>query len=327
MGNKSRTKPNRATTAASSRVGDVPVVGGREPCPCGSGRRYKACHGRAHRETTAFVGRPFAGLAGERDWVALREFVPAATARLTLAGDTTTGADTRTATAATLLPMVWAGVVGADGNPVIGLQVPGGSGDPSRDYAAVLARLLELDPGASIDSVGLPGDGPRLQDLLDPQAPFEPELHETFEFWDAVAAADESGLVAASRERADAAITPTARLRSVEGAYWCRAAGDRDYLRWVRREAEDALVDALARLHVRGQDLMGEGSRQVGAFRAHGLLVFVWDLPAGSEPAALDEPAAAFDAHLAEALATGAPLSPPERSARAGLVNRQRTLR
>jgi len=61
----------------------VPVVGGREPCPCGSGRRYKACHGRAARTPLA-VRRPFAGLAGECDWVALREVVPAATAPLRL---------------------------------------------------------------------------------------------------------------------------------------------------------------------------------------------------------------------------------------------------
>lgn len=319
MGKKSRTAPRRGSAAPAS---EVPVVGAREPCPCGSGRRYKACHGRAQRAAPVFVGRPFEGLAGEVDWVALREFVPAGTARLTLGGEHTG----RTATAATLLPMVWAGAVRADGEPTIGLQVPGGSGDPSRDYGAVLARLLDLEPGATIESVGLPGHGPRLQDLLDPEAPLEAALHDTFGFWDDIVAEDPAGLIAASRERADAAVMPTARLGSVDGAYWCRA-GDRDYLRWVRPEDEEALVDALARLHVQGGDLVGEGTRQVGAFRAHGLLVFVWDLPAGSDAAALDEPAAAFDARLAEALGTDTPLSSDERAARAGLVNRQRTLR
>jgi Family of unknown function (DUF5926)/SEC-C motif len=63
--------------------GEVPVVGAREPCPCGSGRRYKACHGRAaSHAATELVHRPFEGLPGECDWVALRELVPAATATL-----------------------------------------------------------------------------------------------------------------------------------------------------------------------------------------------------------------------------------------------------
>ena len=81
-------KKNRtaAPSAGTSSATDIPVVGGREPCPCGSGRRYKACHGRAAAEaSTTLVRRPFAGLPGECDWVALREIVPSATAPLVLA--------------------------------------------------------------------------------------------------------------------------------------------------------------------------------------------------------------------------------------------------
>ena len=62
----------------------MPVVGGREPCPCGSGKRYKACHGRPER--VAHVTRPFAGRVDETEWVALREVVPAATAPLRVLG-------------------------------------------------------------------------------------------------------------------------------------------------------------------------------------------------------------------------------------------------
>lgn len=317
MAKNSQQKPRPVPVAAD----EVPVVGGREPCPCGSGRRYKACHGRHVKAVGAFTARPFEGLPSEPDWVAMREFVPAGTARLTLAG-VHAG---RTVTLATLLPMAWAGLVRADGEPMLALQVPGGSADPSRDLADVLEQLLRLEPGATVESVGAPSAGPRLQDLVDADASLEVTVADSFAYWgDAVE--DLTGLVAASRERADAAATPTARLASVDGAYWCRA-GDRDYLRWVRPEAEDALVDALARLHVRGEDLIGSGSRQVGAFRAHGLLVFVWDLRAESDPAELEEPARDFDARLVAALAEDGPLSPQERAARAGLVNRQRTLR
>src|SRR4051794_41359082 len=75
----------------------IPVVGPRQPCPCGSGKRYKACHGKAAaRESVRLVTRPFEGLPGECDWVALREVVPAATAPLTLRPDALAGVARRT---------------------------------------------------------------------------------------------------------------------------------------------------------------------------------------------------------------------------------------
>ncbi|WP_179201327.1 DUF5926 family protein, partial [Streptomyces scabiei] len=70
---------------AAGADGQVPVVGAREQCPCGSGRRYKACHGRAAAQAvTELVQRPFEGLPGECHWIALRELVPAATVELKL---------------------------------------------------------------------------------------------------------------------------------------------------------------------------------------------------------------------------------------------------
>jgi uncharacterized protein YecA (UPF0149 family) len=33
-------------TALSTTVQSVPKVGPNQPCPCGSGRKYKRCHGR-----------------------------------------------------------------------------------------------------------------------------------------------------------------------------------------------------------------------------------------------------------------------------------------
>jgi hypothetical protein len=91
---------------------------------------------------------------------------------------------------------------------------------------------------------------------------------------------------------------------------------------------EDALLDALARLHVAERDRLVEGGRLVGMFRAHGLLVPVWDLPVGTGAEVLEEPAASFEAALGAALdEADRPLSAAERSARSGLANRQVTLR
>ena len=78
-------KKVRAGSAAVATDGVVPVVGMREPCPCGSGRRYKACHGKV--EETIETTRPFEGFASECDIVALRELVPSATASLKLRSD------------------------------------------------------------------------------------------------------------------------------------------------------------------------------------------------------------------------------------------------
>ena len=143
----------------------MPVVGGREPCPCGSGKRYKACHGRASGDDRRMVHRPFEGLASETDWVALREVVPAATAPLHLR-DGVPGADGRTVTLSTLLPLAWPALVRADGSVLLGLQVQSRSGDVSRDLAAALEQALAADHGAPVVPTGLPGPGPRLQDLL-----------------------------------------------------------------------------------------------------------------------------------------------------------------
>jgi hypothetical protein len=62
-------------------------------------------------------------------------------------------------------------------------------------------------------------------------------------------------------------------------------------------------------------------------FRAHGLVVPVWDLPPGTGPAALEEPVAALQERLTAALEDPRDLTSQERSARIELANRQVTLR
>ncbi|MER6169475.1 DUF5926 family protein [Streptomyces violaceorubidus] len=302
---------------------EVPVVGAREPCPCGSGRRYKACHGRtAAQATTALVQRPFEGLAGECDWVALRELVPAATVELTLRDGLPEGVPS--VTLATVLPMAWPALRRDDGSVLLGLQNDTASGDISRDLADTLARALTAAPGTPVQGRRAPADGPRLQDLLAPEGAFEPEVHSGFEFWvpDPENATPD---VTASLERANAAAIPTVRLEGVDAAYWCETP-DKNHLRWVMPHDEERLLDALARLHAAGRSSLGEGTRLVGSFRAHGLTVPVWDLPSEVTAQDVEKPAAEFAERLAEALATDAPLTHEERRARGGLTNRQVTL-
>ncbi|MFG2195648.1 DUF5926 family protein [Streptomyces sp. NPDC048639] len=320
---QTKAKTSGRTSAPQVSDGDIPVVGAREPCPCGSGRRYKACHGRAAAHAVAeLVQRPFDGLPGECDWVALRELVPAATVELTLKSGLPEGVPS--VTLATVLPMAWPALRRENGAVLLGLQNDTASGDISRDLADVLRRALEATPGNPVPAERVPAESPRLQDLLDPEAPFTPVVHSGFEFW-LEDSANSSPEVAASLERANEAAIPTARLSGVEAAYWCRTP-EKNHLRWVMPHPEEKLVDALSRLHAAGTSALGEHTRLVGSFRAHGLVVPVWDLPSAMEADDVEKPAQEFAERLAEALASDAPLTADERRARGGLTNRQVTL-
>ncbi|UYQ63213.1 SEC-C domain-containing protein [Streptomyces peucetius] len=319
------TKPQLKNGARAAGVNEpVPVVGAREPCPCGSGRRYKACHGRAaSHAVTELVQRPFEGLPGECDWVALRELVPAATVALTLKGGLPEGVPS--VTLATVLPMAWPALRREDGSVLLGLQNDTPSGDLSRDLAGTLQRALTADPGTPVTTGTAAADGVRLQDLLDPDAAFEPTVHSGFEFWVPGSAEQASPDVAASLERANAAAIPTVKLSGVDAAYWCETP-EKNHLRWVMPHPEEQLLDALARLHAAGGSSLGEGTRLVGSFRAHGLMVPVWDLPTTMGAEDCEKPAAEFAERLSAALESDAPLTAEERRARGGLTNRQVTL-
>ncbi|RKT51944.1 DUF5926 family protein [Saccharothrix australiensis] len=313
--------------AKRTAVKSKPADGGnpRRPCPCGSGKRYKACHGAAGGAADVIVARPFQGLAAETELIALREFVPSATVRLPLADAP------REVVLASVLPMAAAALVRADGTAFVGLQVQTRSGDLSRDLARAVRWALTAPTGEALPVVG-PDDGSepgRLQDLLDVDATVEPELHADFAWW-LPPDQEPAGEVALSLERANAAILPTERVDApgVRAAYWVDA-GDKAHLRWVRPEPEEALLAALARLSVRGELDLGEGSRYAGSFRAHGLLVPVWDLDRELHSSEWAGPAEALGKRLRDALTSldAEPLTEAERRARDGLRGRQITLR
>ncbi|MGH3670215.1 MAG: DUF5926 family protein, partial [Pseudonocardiaceae bacterium] len=77
---------------------------------------------------------------------------------------------------------------------------------------------------------------------------------------------------------------------------------------------------------------LGEGTRFAGSFRAHGVLVPVWDLDREQHAREWVAPAEAFALRLAQALSSldpqeVQPLTEPERRALHGLRGRQITLR
>jgi hypothetical protein len=311
----------RTQTRRRPATAPAPVEGAinpKAPCPCGSGRRYKHCHGSGYAPP---VTRPFQGLPGEADWVALRELVPAATAPLTTAAG-------RDVTLASVLPGGVPALVRANGEVLLGIQLATSSDDISRDLGTALAAALEAPAGAPVDPGPIGGAGsagPRLQELLDLDAPLEVTVHQDFRFW--LEGTDAGEEAYAGLEQANAAVLPTERLEGLAAAYWVRPGGERAHLRWVRAEDEEPLLDALARLRAAERLTLGEGTRYAGAFRAHGLVVPVWDLPAETPAADWAGPATEFQGRLEEALASSSPLTADERRARAGLLSRQVTLR
>lgn len=271
--------------------------------------------------------RPFEGLPGEPDWVAMREVVPAASAT----ARTTTAHGATEVLVVTLLPGAWPAIHRADGVILLALQQNAGSGDASRDLADLLLRAMALEPGTAIRSATPPADAPdaaapRLQDVLDPSVPFTVTVHDAFDFWglegsdleaDAVATADALDMV------------PTRRLTAVESGYWTRMGG-REYVRWAQPHDEEKFMDALARLHARRESGLGDGGAQgrfIGAFRSCGLVVPVWELEPGLAEDRIEELMGALAGRLDEALAIDEPLDANARRARAGLVARQLTLR
>ncbi len=311
-------------TVESGETGDAPNP--RQPCPCGSGRRYKHCHGSGR---PVRVARPFEGLSGEADLVALRELVSAATSPLTLADPVY--AD-RGVTLATVLPQLAPALVRTDGHILLGLQLVASSDDVSRDVGTALQAALEADPGQPVNPGPIGGAGsagPRLQDLLS-DAPLDITVHEDYGYWLRTEDDDDDPIdpsLAELMAQANAAVIPSLRKPGTEAAYWCRPDDAKAHLRWVMTHPEEPLLDALAVLGAAGELDLGPGTKYAGAFRAHGLVAPVWDLPADAPAADWWQPAEDFQARLTETLKAAPRLDEAARRFRAKILSRQVTLR
>ncbi|MCL2787782.1 MAG: DUF5926 family protein [Micrococcales bacterium] len=273
-------------------------------------------------ERIDYVSRPFEGLTGEADLIAMREVVPAATATAA----TTKEHGGHDVIVTTLLPNIRTAWRRPDGGIVIALQTTYHSGDASRDIAQALELAMAAEPGTEIPGIDISLPGRRLQDLLDPAIPLEVTVQTSFDFWKELDPDNEEKEWLETIERASEAINPTAAVPELSGAYWTLL-NKRPFLRWSLGIEEEKLLDALARLHARRESAVIPEARYAGAFRALGLVIPVWELPDGTEADEISEPGAEFLARLKEALADTSELGVLDRRARAGLVARSVTLR
>lgn len=290
----------------------------------GGNRQAKIAARAAEREELSVEPRPFAGLAGECDMVAMREFVPSATAQLTVPGTD------RTISVATVLPGAIAGLVREEnlgGDALVGLQVQVHGPDPAADLAYAVEWAARAGGGETLNSSHPTDSTPALADVVTADARLQIEVHSDFSWWLADGA-DVTPEIAQAVKSANEVMMPSARVEAdgVEAAWWVDA-GEKAHIRWVRPEDEDELFAAMARVHSAGGLHLGEGSRFAGSFRTHGVLVPVFDLDPEMHHQEWAPGLVELDARLAEALAQDGPLSSDERSSRDGLRARQVTLR
>lgn len=266
-----------------------------------------------------FVSRPFEGLPFEAALVAMREILPSAV----LPVKTTADFGSEEILIVSLLPGMAAAMRRKDGVLLIGAQTVANSGDVSLDLADRIIKAADLEPGETMVTPEQPEPGKRLQDILDLDFETAMELHSDFSYWVSVEEMDDPQIREAIKQSGDQ-IIPTVAVDGVDGAYWCRMS--REFVRWVRPEDEDKVLDALARLQHQ-RELTFDNARFVGAFRALGLLIPVFELEAGTEADELTTPMAEFAPKFAAAIASDEPLTADERRTRAGIVSRQVTLR
>ena len=291
----------------------------------GSARAEKLAARQAEREAAAgVVSRPFEGLAAECDLVALREFVPSATAPLPVIGSD------RPVTLATVLPGAVAALVRDEGETAtgfVGVQVPAHSAALGADRAASGNWIKDAAPGDALSAANPDSETPAVTAVVDPSALLDITVHQNFNWW-IPEGVETDPEVAATVQHANSAIMPSARLEGdgLVAAWWVDA-GEKAHLRWVRPESEDDLMLALARVHATGGLHLGEGSRYAGSFRTHGLLVPVFDLDREKHANEWVAATVELGERLAEALAVDAPLTSAELRSRDGLRGRQVTLR
>lgn len=275
----------------------------------------------AYRPAIPFVERPFEGIPAEREMVAMRELIPCAV----LPAKTSKENGSVEFDFVTLLPDGAPAMVRPDGRILVGLQTRFNSGDLSHDLGGALkAAIAMADAGEDgVVSFDVRDPAPRLQELLDDQGGAL-EITEDFGYWfDPAEDVDSDTAQALQQNRED--MVPTEAVPGVPGMFWCQM--NNNFVRYVTDVPEDELFTALARVQSEGRANMGDDSKFVGAFRACGLAIPVFQVDPEVTAEELAEPAAALQEALQKALKEKTPLDPDQKRVRAGLVSRQVTIR
>lgn len=280
-----------------------------------SRRQAKLAARAAERAALAGEKRPFAGFTSECDLIAMQEFVPAATAAVP---------GTNKLVIASILPGI-AGKVTTAGTRLVSLQLAVPSNRQGQTLASQIAWAKDAAPGAELASPQ-PSEL-SLADVLDPATQLDITVETDYSFWfdaDEQASPEIQQLL----ERANDMLFPSERVNAaVPGAAWWVDPGDKAHIRWVHPADEDALLDALARIHAAGELHLGEDSKFAGVFRTHGVLVPVFDLDNTISAPEWVPGLETLHGRVEAALAATEPLTAAQRSSKETIISRQVTIR
>ncbi len=261
-------RPQTKAKQPQLKDGEIPVVGAASPAPAAAAAATRPAMAAAHA-VTELVQRPFEGLPSEGDWI-----------RAARAGARRHGR------------------AEAQGEPARGSSL----GDARHRPADGLARAAprrRLGPDRPAERHGVRRHQPRPRrhpparahgPALAPRSraaaprPTAPDCRNRStpkaRSSQLCTRASSSGSRTRSTRRRRSPRLPGAGQRGgdpyreassgVDAAYWCETP-DNNHLRWAMLYPEEQLLDALARLHAAGRSSLGEGTRLVGSFRAHGL--------------------------------------------------------
>lgn len=302
---------------------DIPVVGQREPCPCGSAKRYKNCHGR-DRNVDVFVARPFEGINGEAELVAMLELLASATCEVTLRANAAIPNGLK-ATIVTLLPGGAGGLRTDDDRVLVALQTQAHSSDRSADLARAIINAAAAPIGEFIAPVVSTNQEIRAQDLLDPATAFSPVVHTDFQWWLDLGVADPK--LADDREAVEDMNTSVAPVSRVGDTAFLVTLSGRTQVRMVLSDAEGPATDAFARLIAASGESLGDGCKWLGNFRTCGLLAPVWDVPPEWDADTARTHVARFMHRYQDAVTSSEVLTSAQRQARATAVGKFVTLR
>lgn len=298
-----------------------------EQLPEGMSRRQAKLAARAaERAALEKDPRPFGGFAAEASLVAMQEFVPSATAKLSLKGFD------KDVYVSTVLPGASAALIRDEefgGEAFVGLQVQSHTHNPGRDLAYALNWVKNNKPGSTLESTAADGTEPALSELLEESAELDINVYQDFAWW-MPEGAQITPQVAQSMQMANDSVIESHQVgNDIEGiAFWANAGGGKAHIRWVRpNDDENAFLNALARVAARGELNLGEGTKFAGVFRTHGLIAPVFDLKPEVAHDSYEVELARVDKALAEEIKNDANLTADERKQLENIKSRQVTLR
>src|SRR5699024_1222558 len=285
----------------------------KEELPEGMSRRQAKLAARAaERAALEKDPRPYGGLAAETQLIALQEFVPSATAKLSVKGFD------RDVYVCSILPGASAAMVRdaeAGGAAYVALQVRTHTHNPGRDLAYALNWARNAQPG--------------LKDLVDESAVLETTDHQDFAWW-IPEGTEITPEIAQTLNQANSTVIESHQVGAdIDGTlFWANSGGNKAHIRWVFPvENETGLLNAIARVAARGEMNLGEDTKFAGVFRTHGLIAPVFDLQPDVAYDSYESELARVEKALKAEIDNDAQLNPDERKQLENLKSRQVTLR